>query len=58
MPTFAPLMRFRSYNKWLKEKFGEEKVTDFVVKDAFYYIQKEAVRKLILESGKRLDGRA
>ncbi|HXF09730.1 MAG TPA: polyribonucleotide nucleotidyltransferase, partial [Desulfuromonadaceae bacterium] len=42
----------------LKEKFGEEKVTDFVVKDAFYYIQKEAVRKLILESGKRLDGRA
>jgi polyribonucleotide nucleotidyltransferase len=42
----------------LKEKFGEEKVTDFVVKDAFYYIQKEAVRKLILENGKRLDGRA
>jgi len=42
----------------LVEKFGEEKVTDFVVKDAFYYIQKEAVRKLILESGKRLDGRA
>jgi polyribonucleotide nucleotidyltransferase len=39
------------------EKFGAEKVTDFVIKDAFYYIQKEAVRKLILESGKRLDGR-
>jgi len=42
----------------LVEKFGEEKVTDFVVKDAFYYIQKEAVRSLILDSGKRLDGRA
>ena len=41
----------------LKEKFGEEKVTEFVVKDAFYYIQKEAVRGLILNSGKRLDGR-
>lgn len=41
----------------LAEKFGEEKITDFVVKDAFYYIQKEAVRGLILNSGKRLDGR-
>jgi polyribonucleotide nucleotidyltransferase len=41
----------------LVAKFGEEKVTDFVVKDAFYYIQKEAVRSLILKSGKRLDGR-
>jgi polyribonucleotide nucleotidyltransferase len=41
----------------LVEKFGDEKVTDFVVKDAFYYIQKEAVRSLILKSGKRLDGR-
>jgi polyribonucleotide nucleotidyltransferase len=41
----------------LTEKFGEEKVNDFVVKDAFYYIQKEAVRGLILNSGKRLDGR-
>ncbi|MGD0745799.1 MAG: polyribonucleotide nucleotidyltransferase [Verrucomicrobiota bacterium] len=42
----------------LVEKFGPEKVTDFIVKDAFYYIQKEAVRGLILSSGKRLDGRA
>src|ERR1700733_3239529 len=41
----------------LVEKFGAEKVTEFVVKDAFYYIQKEAVRSLILNSGKRLDGR-
>ena len=28
----------------LVEKFGAEKVTEFVIKDAFYYIQKEAVR--------------
>jgi polyribonucleotide nucleotidyltransferase len=42
----------------LVEKFGAEKVTKFVVNDAFYYIQKEAVRGLILNSGKRLDGRA
>jgi polyribonucleotide nucleotidyltransferase len=38
-------------------KFGAEKVTEFVIKDTFYYIQKEAVRGLILNSGKRLDGR-
>ena len=42
----------------LVEKFGGEKVTEFIIKDAFYYIQKEAVRSLILNSGKRLDGRA
>ncbi len=41
----------------LIEKFGAEKVTQFVIKDAFYYIQKEAVRSLILNNGKRLDGR-
>ena len=43
--------------KKLTEKFGEEKVTEFVLNDAFYHIQKEAVRSLILDSGKRLDGR-
>lgn len=32
-------------------------MTEFVLKDAFYYIQKEAVRSLILDGGKRLDGR-
>lgn len=42
----------------LVEKFGAEKVTDFIIKDAFYYIQKEAVRSLVLDHGKRLDGRA
>jgi polyribonucleotide nucleotidyltransferase len=41
----------------LIEKFGEEKVTEFVLKDAFYYIQKEAVRGLIMNHDKRLDGR-
>jgi polyribonucleotide nucleotidyltransferase len=41
----------------LVEKFGEEKITDFVLKDAFYYIQKEAVRGLIMNQDKRLDGR-
>ena len=41
----------------LKEKFGAEKVTDFMLKDTSYYLQKEAVRRLILKDGKRLDGR-
>ncbi|MBI3850724.1 MAG: polyribonucleotide nucleotidyltransferase [Verrucomicrobia bacterium] len=49
---------FEEVGKKLVEKFGEEKVTEFVIKDASYYIQKEAVRGLILNSGKRLDGRA
>jgi polyribonucleotide nucleotidyltransferase len=39
------------------EKFGAEKVTEFVIKDAFYYIQKESIRSLILDEKKRLDGR-
>jgi polyribonucleotide nucleotidyltransferase len=41
----------------LVEKFGPEKVTEFTIKEAFYHIQKEAVRGLILREGKRLDGR-
>ncbi len=41
----------------LVEKFGAEKVTEFVLKDAFYYIQKESVRGLIMNQSKRLDGR-
>ncbi|MCC6232459.1 MAG: polyribonucleotide nucleotidyltransferase [Verrucomicrobiales bacterium] len=41
----------------LVEKFTAEKVNEFVIKDAFYYIQKEAIRLLILDKGKRLDGR-
>src|SRR5687768_17807515 len=43
--------------KKLVEKFGAEKVTEFVLKDTFYYIQKEAVRGLIMRENKRLDGR-
>jgi polyribonucleotide nucleotidyltransferase len=43
--------------KKLVGKFGEEKVTEFVLKDAFYYIQKEAVRNLVMNHDKRLDGR-
>ena len=41
----------------LVEKFGAEKVTENVLKEAFYYIQKEAVRGLIMQDNKRLDGR-
>ena len=48
---------FEEVGKKLVEKFGEEKVTQFVIKDAQYYIQKEAVRGLLME-GKRLDGRS
>ncbi|MCC7376040.1 MAG: polyribonucleotide nucleotidyltransferase [Verrucomicrobiales bacterium] len=41
----------------LVEKFGAEAVNEFVIKDAFYYIQKEAIRSLVLDKNKRLDGR-
>jgi polyribonucleotide nucleotidyltransferase len=41
----------------LVEKFGAEKVTENVQKEAFYYIQKETVRGLIMKESKRLDGR-
>ena len=49
---------FAEVGKKLVEKFGAEKVTEFVLKDAAYYLQKENVRSLILDQGKRLDGRA
>ncbi len=48
---------FAEVGKSLVEKFGAEKVTEFVLKDAQYYIQKEAVRGLVLNEVKRLDGR-
>ncbi|MFM7213668.1 MAG: polyribonucleotide nucleotidyltransferase, partial [Verrucomicrobiota bacterium] len=48
---------FADVGSKLVEKFGADKVTEFVIKDAQYYLQKEAVRTLILDSGKRLDGR-
>jgi polyribonucleotide nucleotidyltransferase len=43
--------------KNLVKTFGAERVTEFVLKDAFYYIQKEAVRNLVMNFNKRLDGR-
>ena len=48
---------FADVGEKLVAKFGAEKVTPFVLKDAQYYIQKESVRGLILDHGKRLDGR-
>jgi polyribonucleotide nucleotidyltransferase len=48
---------FEEVGKKLVEKFGADKVTEFVLKDAAYYLQKENVRSLILDQGKRLDGR-
>jgi polyribonucleotide nucleotidyltransferase len=38
-------------------KFGAEKVTESVLREALYYIQKETVRGLIMKESKRLDGR-
>jgi len=49
---------FEEVGQKLVEKFGEEKVTPFVLKDAQYFMQKEGVRALILNEDKRLDGRA
>ena len=48
---------FEEIGKKLVQKFGAEKVTDFVLKDLVYYLEKENVRALILDQGKRLDGR-
>ena len=41
----------------LVEKFGAEKVTPFVLKDAMHQVQEEAVRDLVMNQNKRLDGR-
>lgn len=41
----------------LIEKFGAEIVTDQMVKEIFYTLQKESARDLILNDGIRLDGR-
>ncbi|MFM7806178.1 MAG: polyribonucleotide nucleotidyltransferase, partial [Verrucomicrobiota bacterium] len=48
---------FADVGQKLVAQFGAEKVTEFVIKDAQYYIQKEAVRSLVLDHSKRLDGR-
>jgi len=41
----------------LTAKFGEERVTESMAKEAFYHVQKESVRSLLLDQGQRLDGR-
>jgi polyribonucleotide nucleotidyltransferase len=41
----------------LIEKHGEEVITDIVIGQIFYELQKETVRKLIIEDSKRQDGR-
>jgi polyribonucleotide nucleotidyltransferase len=43
--------------KGLVEKFGAERVSEAMVKELFYQIQKESVRRLMIEENKRLDGR-
>lgn len=48
---------FEEVGRKLVGKFGAETATPFVVADAQYSIQKEAVRSLILDQGRRLDGR-
>ena len=48
---------FDEISKKLTEKFGEEAVTGPIAKEAFYHIQKKAVRSLLLNQGKRMDGR-
>lgn len=42
----------------LSEKFGEDAIDGMVVGQVFYQLQKETVRKLILNDSKRQDGRA
>ncbi len=41
----------------LRTKHGEDALDDSVLKEVWYRIQKTAVRSLILDEGKRLDGR-
>ena len=44
---------------WYAEKYGEEKLEEdtTAISDALYKLEKKTVRKLILEEGKRVDGR-
>ena len=44
---------------WYEEKFGAEKVAEdkTAIADAIYKLEKKTVRKLILDEGKRVDGR-
>jgi len=44
---------------WYGEKFGEEKLEEDskAIEDSLYKLEKKTVRKLILDEGKRVDGR-
>jgi polyribonucleotide nucleotidyltransferase len=44
---------------WYTEKYGEEEASEkkTAINDAIYKLEKKTVRKLILEEGKRVDGR-
>lgn len=44
---------------WYEEKFGEEKLEEdkSQIADSLYKLEKKTVRKMILEEGKRVDGR-
>ena len=44
---------------WYSEKYGEEKLEEDskAIADALYKLEKKTVRKLILDEGKRVDGR-
>lgn len=44
---------------WYQEKFGEEKLEEdkSAIKESLYKLEKKTVRKLILDEGKRVDGR-
>ncbi len=44
---------------WYAEKYGEEKLEEdaTAISDSLYKLEKKIVRKLILEEGKRVDGR-
>lgn len=46
-------------NAWYAEKFGEEKAEEdkSAIGEALYKLEKKTVRKLILDEGKRVDGR-
>ena len=45
--------------EWYSEKYGNEKAEEdsIDIKDALYKLEKKTVRKLILDEGKRVDGR-
>jgi len=48
---------FEEVGTKLVEEFGAEKVTEFVLREVQYHIQRSAIRDLILNQGKRMDGR-